>query len=479
STRARLLFLLLLFLALTVVLAVFGLVIAVLFAKYPESVLSVWIEIPIAIAIGAYIKRRGGSLFWPSLMAVGLLYAAIWGAVTYEPLRITFGESVPLFAGAGTGLTDGLRSAVVIWTGILLVYAFVASVLPVGTLLQPRDYINSHQLMAALGLLGLGLIVARPELVAPAINHHAPGDAPPIFPFLFITIACGAVSGFHCLVASGTSSKQLKKETDAQMVGYGAMLLEGALAVVVILACPAGLGLGTAGGEGGPTGVAAWQVYYGGSWSGMSLGQKVGAFVDGGANIIAALGLPIEFAVGVVCVMVASFAATTLDTATRLQRYVIQEVGAATRIWPLTNKYVATTIAVVTGGLLALLPGPAGPGSGGLILWPLFGATNQLLAGLAFLVIGFYLIRHDKPVTVLVIPGALMLILPAWAMATQIHAWALKGQWLLVSAGVGLEVLQVWMVVEGAVLWRKVKGVKPAPLPPLPARAGAEGGRSC
>lgn len=475
SHRARVLFLFILFFALSIVLGIFGLVIATIFSLYPESVLSVWVAMPLAIGVGFWIYRRGGNLLIPSLLALGCLYAAVYLGVNVEALQIDLGKALP---------ATGITSPIVVWTGILFVYCFIASVLPVWVLLQPRDYINSHQLVVALVLLCLGLFVAHPEFAAPAINSAPPGDAPPIFPFLFITIACGAVSGFHCLVSSGTSSKQLRTEADAQYVGYGAMLLEGALAVLVILACCAGLGMGitTTSGE-LLTGAAAWHHFYGESWLGLGLGKKVGAFIEGGANMIISIGLAPGLAVGVVAVMVACFAATTLDTATRLQRYVIQELGAAINIPALRNKYTATTTAVVVGLGVALIPGPGGPGTGGMILWPLFGAVNQLLAGLAFMVIAFYLIRHNRPYGFLVFPGILMIVLPAWAMWSQIFGWIGVGNWLLVGIGIVIEVLQVWMIAEGIRMWKKAKGVPPEPLPALrPARAvatSAEGGRSC
>ncbi|MDP6114820.1 MAG: carbon starvation CstA family protein, partial [Planctomycetota bacterium] len=243
NKRAKVLFLLILFFALTIVLAIFGLVIAIIFANYPETVLSVWIEIPLAVAIGFWVYKKGGGLLVPSLAALAIMYGCIYiGAYHFQ---IDFGAwfGIPL-----VGKT--FLNAVVVWSMILFVYCFIASVLPVWTLLQPRDYINSHQLILALGLLVLGLLIAggtgKADIAssAPAINSEAPADAPPIWPFLFITIACGACSGFHCLVSSGTSSKQVSCETDAQYVAYGSMLLEGALAVIVIIACCAGIGMG-------------------------------------------------------------------------------------------------------------------------------------------------------------------------------------------------------------------------------------------
>ena len=240
SPRAKILFLFVLALALSIVLAVFGLVIAAIFAIYPESVLSVWIAMPIALVIGWRVYRGGGGLIVPSLIGLGLLYLAVYVGTYYMPIDLA-----PILPEDGKFLTP-----VVVWTIILLVYAFVASVLPVWMLLQPRDYINSLQLFVALALLVGGLAVASlngsADLLAsaPAIADEVPADAPSLFPFLFITIACGACSGFHCLVSSGTTSKQLEKATDAQAVGYGGMLLEGMLAVLVILACSAGVGMG-------------------------------------------------------------------------------------------------------------------------------------------------------------------------------------------------------------------------------------------
>ena len=249
NPRARLLFLLILFAALTIVLAIFGLVIATIFKLYPAAVLSVWIELPIAIGIGYWVYKRQGSLLLPSLIALGLLYVAMYLGAYHFPI------SIPVSWGSWIEANVGLQASavpIVFWTLLLMVYCFIASVLPVWTLMQPRDYINSHQLVVALVLLVLGLFLAgisgQADLASapPVADFEAvrQSGAPPIWPFLFITIACGAISGFHCLVSSGTSSKQLESEADAQYVGYGAMLLEGALAVIVILACCAGLGMG-------------------------------------------------------------------------------------------------------------------------------------------------------------------------------------------------------------------------------------------
>ncbi len=540
TPRARVLFLLILFFSLTIVLAIFGLVIASIFEMYPESVLSVWASLPLAMMIGYLNYRRGGHLLVPSLVSLVLLYVALYVGVEYLPIAVTDQMAVNATTGQleTTGLVDislgvagegrtpwtisglPLVNPVIAWTMVLMIYCFFASVLPVWLLLQPRDYVNSHQLLVALLLIVAGLGIAgltgKADIAAstPAVVASAdlPAHTPPIWPFLFITVACGACSGFHCLVSSGTTSKQVANEEDAQFVAYGSMLLEGALAVIVILACTAGVGMGSfrKGADGigyeavtnaegtALVGSEAWRARYSSSkdWDKFSLGETVGAFVEGGANFLSALGLPLRFAVGIIAMLVACFAATTLDSATRLQRYIIHELGATMHIKPLANKYVATGVAVGLAMLVALLPSGKGLGSGGFLLWPLFGATNQLLAGLAFMVIAFYLWRRQKPVWFIVLPLIAMLIMPAWALLYQIfndatgwfwpmyamangsQPWGWSNSHLLFGVGIATLLLQVWMVIEAVLIWSRARGVLEVQLPPLPPRPAVAGAES-
>ncbi|MCF8120183.1 MAG: carbon starvation protein A, partial [Deltaproteobacteria bacterium] len=356
NNRTKIFFFLIVFLELWIVIAIFGLVIAIVFAIYPQSVLAVWVEVPIAIYLGYLIYKKGKSpLLW-SIVALAVMYFFVFLGPWAQ-------FKMPTIAGIpATG----------VWTIILLAYAFIASTLPVTTLLQPRDFINSHQLVVAMALLILGVLAAsfwgNLEIVAPAVQM-APSQAPSMWPFLFITIACGAISGFHSLVSSGTSAKQVRDETDSLFVGYGSMLMEGALATLVIIAVAAGIGMGYTpkGGTETLTGVAAWTTHYS-SWAAAAgLGSKVSAFVDGSANMIVVLGIPKVFALAIMGVFVASFAGTTLDTATRIQRYVIAELAGDLRLNFLTGRYVATAIAVGSALVLAFIAGASGTGA--LKLW--------------------------------------------------------------------------------------------------------------
>lgn len=766
--RVRLIFLAVLVMALWVVLAIFGLVIASVMRRYPVSIFPVLVQIPLAVVIGVMVHRRGRNILGVSLLALALMYASvIWG------------DAGPLHA-----FNMALASAPMwLWVVGLLAYAYAASVLPVWTLLQPRDYINSLQLISALGLLVAGLVVAatiggapeqrlereqeisvapianqasglapgpsgsnrsdaenaetskarglshdagpegvttregpdqrpprddtassgspsdeettgatssaesnhanasadmppdagsppdRPklELVAPMVQWR-PEGAPPLLPVLFITIACGAVSGFHCLVGSGTTSKQISNESHARMIGYGSMLTEAFLATLVIAACAAGIGLGiskafsssrmrygswtmkelhidsrsgdrfqiqrTQGPVGGVSvdagsapitsmlgvflldpdhdprlssvgmwpdgkpmaqtgqlgdlrtaeqvglrryeepgwitvgdsavngfiddqlhirGALAWDAQYQSWSSAQGLASTVGAFVEGAANLIKSMGVSASIAVALMGVLVASFAGTTMDTACRLQRYVIQELartflprptttscrtcgyemsghmapyavseaapanegpglnrtnqpashessprsdrapetvtcpecgerndlaklmsGAAPSLQAgiqlaspmnpcrlLATTHGATLFAVISAAILAGMPTPGQPwtlanfGQGGLILWPLFGATNQLLGGLSFLVIGAWLIATKRPWWFMALPAAFMLIIPAWALIWQAFigdagnpSWIMSGQWALVAVGALTLALEVWLLIE-------------------------------
>ncbi|WP_069651098.1 carbon starvation CstA family protein [Caloranaerobacter ferrireducens] len=431
SPTSRVLFLLVIFFLLLIVIAIFAMIIGKLFIMYPASVFPVWMEIPIALLMGYLVYKKNMNVKWLSIIAIILMYFTIWiGAVYINDFHIP-----EIF---------GLQE-ILVWVFILLIYAFIASILPVQTLLQPRDYINSHELLVAMALLLIGLVFAHPTISAPAINTAVKG-APPILPFLFITIACGAISGFHSLVSSGTSSKQLNEEEDSLTIGYGGMLLEGALAMLVIIACTAGLG-----------DAAAWTQRYADWASASGLGAKLGAFVDGGANFISHIGIGGEFAKTILAVFIVSFAATTLDTATRIQRYVVSELAEGWNIKPIANKTGATLFAVITALLLALAkPG----GAGAMILWPLFGATNQLLAGLALLVITVYLAKKKKPIVYTLIPMIFMILMTGWGMVYNIIKYASKSDWLLFVIGIIIMVLEIWMIIEAYKAIKKSKSIE-------------------
>ncbi|MHC4386442.1 MAG: carbon starvation CstA family protein, partial [Planctomycetota bacterium] len=301
------------------------------------------------------------------------------------------------------------------------------------------------------------------RIVAPAINNVGP-DIPPLMPMMFVTIACGAISGFHSLVAGGTSTKQIAAEPDAQFVGYGSMLTEGALAVLVIVCICAGLGMG----HDGQTGSAVWQGFYS-SWLGAKgLGDKLQPVVVGASNMMGSLGIPQTLGFAIMGVFISSFAGTTLDTAVRIQRYVVGELAEDLKLPRLSGRWVATTIAVITAAALAFVNTQDGKitfganALGALRLWPLFGTVNQLLAALALLVVTMYL-KKKGGLKYLIsgIPCVVMLIVTGWAMVLNEMKFYKDENILLIIIGGAVFLLAIWMTLETLVLFFKKNTMVP------------------
>ncbi len=422
SPRGRTLFLLIVYFLVFFVIAVFAYAIAVLFVNFPSSVLPVNFQILVALVLGMLFYRKNVSVLWPSVIAIALLYIMVW-AGTKMPL------SVPEIMG----------SQVVTWVIILIVYSYIASVLPVWVLLQPRDYINGIHLFVGLAIIITGIMVAHPQMQAPAFNFSA--DGLPVLPFLFITIACGAISGFHGLVSSGTTSKQLDAMPDSRFIGYGGMLGEGTLAMVATLAVAAGIEH------------KEWLSHYD-SWESASSGG-IANFVYGSSTFLASVNIPEVLGTTLISVIVISFAATSLDTGARIQRIVIGELGEAYGVKTLKNRYVGAFFALVPPLLLALfaeVPGK-GPGSGGFLLWPLFGATNQLIGGLTLLLITLYLKRNAKPIIYTLLPMLFLVVITITSMLLNLRYFL--DNILLFSLSAIMLVLAVWLVLEAWVVSRK------------------------
>ena len=431
--RARTVFMIVIFLVLLMVNAVFGVVIAKLLINNPGAVVPVWGAIAVALVIGQLIYRRVIGLGLVSVLGVAALYSLIY-----------VGPSVPI------ALPDQVMglSANASWILLLFAYAAVASLLPVWMLLQPRDYINGLQLFVGLILLYGAVLLGNPHVVAPMINSDIPAGTPSLIPLLFVTIACGAISGFHGLVASGTSSKQLDKETDARFVGYFGAVGEGALALAAIIAATAGF-----------ASLADWQAVY------TAFGQgSLTAFVDGGANILAnGMGMDVGVAATLLTVMAALFAGTTMDTGLRLQRYIFQEWGEIYQQKWMTRPLPATLLAVLSCLLLAFGAGGA-DGSGGLLIWPLFGTTNQLLAGLTLLVITIMLVKRGRPAIYTLAPLVFLLVMTLFALLMQLKSFYEKQDWFLLGLDLVVLVAALLVTLECTAALKRAFKAPPEPL---------------
>ena len=415
--RTRALFMIVIFLVLLMVNAVFGVVIANAFIGTPGAVLPAWSAIAVALVIGQLIRRKF-NLAFVTLCGVAALYTFVY-AGSRLPLEL------PEIAGMPAASS---------WILILFAYAAVASMLPVWVLLQPRDFINGAQLFIGLILLYGSVLLFAPDISAPAFNDRMPEDAPSLVPLLFVTIACGAVSGFHGIVASGTSSKQLDREPDARFVGYLGAIGEGSLALITIVAVTSVTLAATP---------ELWHQMY------ERFGTAgAGEFVRGGASLLTAgWGIPTGIAETLLATMLVLFAATTMDTGVRLQRYIIQEWGAIYGIPFLRRGVLATVVAVGACLLLAFGAGGAS-GGGGLIIWPLFGSTNQILAGLTLLVITVMLIKLGRPARYTMVPMVFVLVISFWAGALKLVEFYRDGNWLLVVIDAIVLITSVLVMLE-------------------------------
>jgi carbon starvation protein len=410
TRRARTLFSVFILIALVLILAVFAVLTAGTFVQAPEIVVPSWGILPVAALAGFFLYRgRAGGLRLTLVTVLGL--ACIVGLLA---LGHAFPPPVPHLAGLAPQT---------FWILVLLVYCLVASVLPVQSLLQPRDYLSSYVLFTTIGLGLVGIVVSGPSFQAEAFHGFRPADWPlagPLWPMMFVTVACGAISGFHSIVSSGTTCKQLDNEAHACRIGYGAMIMESTVATLVVIAVGAGLSatrhaelLRAPGGA-----IAAFGEGYG-SLTGSMLG------VYGTTFAIMALNF---------------FILTTLDTATRLGRYLLAELTG----WD--NRYAPTIAIVLAAGGLAL--------SGQWrVLWPAFGASNQLVAALALLVVSCWLVDRGPAQRMTLIPALLMLVTTIGALVWQVHG-ALSGigregpDWFLAALCAVLIVLALAVTFE-------------------------------
>ena len=424
--RTRALFMVVIFLVLLMVNAVFGVVIASAFVNTPGSVFPAWSAIFVALIIGQLVRRK-----------FNLIALSIGGVIALY-LSVYAGSVIPLELPAMFNLTANAN-----WIIILFIYAAIASMLPVWVLLQPRDFINGMQLVVGLILLYGAVLLSLPDISAPAFNNQVPADAPPLVPLLFVTIACGAVSGFHGIVASGTSSKQLNKETDARFIGYLGAVGEGALALITLVAVSS-------------VALAAspeiWHEIYDQYGT-----AGAGTFIQGGAQLIVdGWGLPFDISQTLLATMVVLFAGTTMDSGVRLQRYIIQEWGEIYNI-PLFKKGVLATLVAVGCCLLLAFGAGGASGSGGLIIWPLFGSTNQILAGLTLLVISVILMKYGRPVRYTMLPMIFVLFTSSWAALIKLKEFYEAGNWLLVTIDVIVVITTFMVILEAASVIAKIR----------------------
>jgi len=394
SKRAKLIFLGFVWLSLILVIAVFTAISAKTLTTDPKTVIPCFGLIGIALIVGFMLYKMKTNIVIATVVGLFFLLGCI-----------ILGDYFPIDLGANTYL---------IWSIVLLLYAFIASVTPVHILLQPRDYISSFLLYFGIIIGFLGIIITHPTVNVAAFTGFKGQDSEWLWPMLFVIVACGANSGFHALVSSGTTSKQLPNERFAKRIGYGGMILEAFLAVIALLAVTAGLkesGLKIMLSKGGPGPISAFGKGYGVLTETILLGK---------GNLVAIM-------------ILNAFILTTLDTATRIGRYLSEE------LFKIKNRFFSTFVVVFTSGILAV------SGKWNKI-WPMFGASNQLVAALTFIVISSWLLRRGKSIKFTILPALFMLLTSIGALLYQIAGFIKNKDILLVSVSIILMILACGMV---------------------------------
>lgn len=409
SKHARIVFLLFVWTTLILVISVFVYLCAKTFVASPDIVVPSLGLIPVAVVTGFLMYNLKVRQSISTVFGLGSLLILIF-----------IGEKFPILIQ---------NNAQTVWSIVLLVYCFIASIAPVQILLQPRDYLSAFLLLFGVVFGYLGIVITAPKITYPAFIGWN-GSEGALWPVLFITVACGAISGFHALIASGTTSKQLGNERDAKKIGYGAMIAEGIVAIMAILLVSAAFSnkdeLGRLIGQGGPGPVGIF-----GSAYGTATKKFLGVF--GGSFAIMVLN---------------SFILTTLDSATRIGRYLTEE------LFRVKNRYISTLVIVSLSGWLGL--------SGEWTeIWPVFGAANQLIAALALIVItGWFLIRR-KPIWYTIIPTAFMLVTTIVALLLKIKEYFYTKNVILFFISVVLLLMAFFIVWESVRhLHRKKKEIR-------------------
>jgi carbon starvation protein len=395
------LFMVFAFATLVLIIAVFLDIVARTFVNVPSAASASLMFMGLAVVFGAMLRKSVMPFWLLSIVGVAVMYGMIWLGTIY-PVSLSYNT----------------------WVLILMAYCYVAAIAPVDLLLQPRDYLNSFLLYGMMLFGILGILVANPQIeMTSEVSMNVPALGY-MFPVLFVTIACGAISGFHSLVASGTTSKQLDCETDARRVGYGGMLIESLLAVVSV---------GTV--------VVMTKGQYVADLAAMG---PVTLYSNGLGGFISSLGVNAPLAISFVALTVSAFAVTTLDTCTRLGRFVMQEAmqtQAQNQVTiGLQNRHVATaTVVVLSLGLLTTGQFQE--------LWPIFGSANQLLAALALLAVTVWLSRSGINRNYTLIPMVFMFAVTLSSLA--IFAWVRiqSGAYVLAVVASILFVLAVALIL--------------------------------
>ncbi len=405
----------LLWLTLMLIITVFSVSASESLIQVPELVIPFFGITFTAILLGMLVYKYNANKLASSIFAVLLTAFFIWLGVKF-PVSLPFSESV----------------IKIFWISALFVYCFIASMIPVWVLLQPRDYISAVSLFSFLSIGLVSILIARPVMNAP---FYIANSSLPLWPILFITVACGAISGFHSLVASGTTSKQLEKESDGRVIGYGAMIAEGIVALLVVIFISAGLKWSTPVAAGN---LGFFQNAFAQGW--------IVAFSNGFAEIVTSAFsmIPKTLIIVLGSLIVNIFILTSLDTSTRIGRMISSEMFPKKFI--LNKRFVMTLLILIPAFLLAITNSYA-------TLWRMFGASNQLIAAVVLIIISAHLILNKKPVIYTILPSFFMIVTTIGALVYSLFN---KNGYLFGGLNISLAIISVVLIIFAIIVFIEV-----------------------
>ncbi len=447
--RAKVFFFSFVSIFLLILIALLFVFISIVFEMFPESVPAMGFQFFVALGLGWLVKK------WPQYLCLGLS-----GAFVVTALTIYFGQDIPIVLP-----TLGEVPPLITWISILMLSSFLVGGMPVHRFTIPRDALHSIVIFSGIALIFAGVLfcvfTGKFVVYAQPLNL-VPQGAPSIIPFLFVTLTCGAVTGFQALLASSTSSKMITKEFDAFSIGYGTMLLEAVLATIVIISVLGGLAMSYQSDSGITlSGVAAWDYHYASWLNADTLGAKIDALILSVSNILSMLGIPRVASMTLIAVMILSFAWSALNAAIRIQSLTMKEMFSKSSLPLLSvlgNKHIATAAVIMIAGILTFAFEVSETGD--VTLWPLVGLGNIMLSGLVLLIITHYLKNKAKrPYLTVIIPCVFMLTMAVWCLTVSEVSFIGEENWLLAILNGAMLALGIAITLKGFI---RVFDKKPA-----------------
>jgi carbon starvation protein len=400
---------------------------ASLLSSYPTMVIPFWLQIPVALILAMSLRTQSlKHILGSSIAAMVFISLCSW---FFDHTTIAIGGNLDLNIAGRSWLSVNSH---LIWAGSILLAIYFAVKLPMDKLMRPRGYLAGLQLGLLLLLFLAGLFVTHPSLTAPMI--HYPEQGPDILPWIFISITGGALSGFHLLLASGQTARQIRHESDAKLIGFGSVLIDALVALSAIIIFASGF-----------PDLPAWNNFYQ-SWQHIQdLPRLLQAYINGVATLLTHLGLSTNTAHTLLAVIIGALLLTALESGLRLQKQILGELGENYGLaWLQDDKKIIRMLLVLLA-LAVIASQFLHQGNG---FWSWFGLFNIIVTAIGFLLITTVLNGFQRPLGFTFIPFILLLLIGNWALIKQSLLWWGQNHWVLFTGGVVLFIIEIWVIFE-------------------------------